>query len=110
MSSNLVLLTKSGYSYGPYLDQKINKTKNKVVNTNSDNRKMLSLLSRSRVDYFFIAPEEARALIKKSSESIDQFSLLEFKTLSNSIKRYLICSKKVDLKVIKLLNKHIPNI
>ncbi len=102
----LSLLAKKSYSYGKELDEKILKYKVKKRDVNSDNIKMLKLISIKRADYMLVSYEEAKVILEEYPER----QVLEFIQLNGfpkGNKRYLICSKSTGINVIDNINKYL---
>lgn len=104
---DLVLLRKDGYSYGEFIDQKIAMLQPKEVITTGDNLSMLNMVHRYRADYFFIAQEEARALLASSQIQASDFKLVTFSDMPEGNKRYLICSKLVSEELMERIDRAI---
>lgn len=100
---SLKLLTKSSYSYGTYIDNKLLEYNIKRNDVNSNNKTMIKLIMKKRADYMFFSFEEAQSLIDKKSDVI----FLSLKGIPKGNKRYLICSKKTTNKIIELINKNL---
>lgn len=98
---------KDGYSYGAFLDTKITKRKPVTDVTTAHNINMLKKVHIGRNDYFFIAPEEADALIDLSGLPKKDFKYIAFSNMPEGEKRYIICSQKVGHDVIIKLNQAI---
>ncbi|MEA2108694.1 MAG: hypothetical protein U9P07_04665, partial [Pseudomonadota bacterium] len=58
-NASLILLRKNGYSYGRFVDTKINELHPKQEVTNIENVGMFKMIHAKRADYFFISEEEA---------------------------------------------------
>ncbi|RXJ61632.1 transporter substrate-binding domain-containing protein [Halarcobacter anaerophilus] len=99
------VLTKASYSYGNFLDKKIENYKIKKSEVYSNNEKMLTLIERGRADFMFISKEEATLLLKKNNYKNLLFYKIEGIPKGN--KRYLICSKKVPDELIEKINLYI---
>ena len=102
--SKFTLLVKDGYSYGAYIDEKIEKWKPKLETTTGDNMDMLHMIEAGRADYFFITQEEADDLIRASGYPVDAFRYIRFSDMPPGNERYLICSKQVPEEVMQVIN------
>lgn len=100
----LILGTKIGYSYGPFLDSKIAQIKPVIDTTTGENVVILKKIYSKRNDYFFIAQEEADSLIKTSGFPKKSFKYVTFSNMPAGEKRFIICSKKVGPAIIKKIN------
>lgn len=108
LKSKLSILTKASYSYGNFIDKKIEKYKTKKKEVYANNKKMLNLIEKKRADFMFISKEEANLLLKKNN-----YPNLKFYKINNipkGNKRYLICSKKVSDNLINKININLKQI
>jgi len=103
----LRLLRKAGYSYGAFIDEKITAFQPRQIETTSENINMLMMVKSHRADYFFVADEEAKELISQSGYQLTDFKYIRFTDMPEGNKRYLLCSQKVDDKIIVRLNRAI---
>jgi hypothetical protein len=102
--ATITLLVKDGYSYGTFLDGKIAEYNPIRETTTVENIDMLEMLHAERADYFFIAPEEAEALIAASTFPAEDFKLIEFSDMPPGNYRYIMCSFQVEEAEIEQLN------
>jgi polar amino acid transport system substrate-binding protein len=102
--SGLVLGVKDGYSYGTLLDEKIARLRPNVYRVTGENDAMLKMLSSRRIDYFFIAPEEADGLIAASGLPKTGFRYVTLADMPVGEKRYILCSLRVGEEIINRLN------
>jgi polar amino acid transport system substrate-binding protein len=103
----LMLLVKSGYSYGPFLDGQIAELAQSKNETTIENVNMVQMIERQRADYLFIAPEEVEPLVALAELSMDEFALIEFSDMPLGNKRYLMCSRQVEDALIEQINRAI---
>jgi polar amino acid transport system substrate-binding protein len=103
VNSDLVLLRKNGYSYGPFIDTKITLIPRQEM-TNAENIGMLKMIHSRGADYFFISEEEATALIATSGLLKTDFKFIRFTDIPKGNKRYLLFSKHVADEVIGKIN------
>lgn len=108
-NKQLSLLVKDGYSYGKFIDQKIQQYQPTTHSVLYENLKMLSLIYHQRYDYFFIAPEEVNYLIDASGFTRTDFKIIRFKDMPEGEKRYILCNKKVSEETIRRLNSNIAD-
>lgn len=102
--SRLRLLLKSGYSYGDFIDKKIQEFNPWQVKTTGDNPALLQMLIDHRADYFFMTEEEAYDLLLLGGLSQGVFKIVRFKDMPKGNLRYLICSNKIPDHVMKSIN------
>ena len=109
LTGNLVLLRKSGYSYGRFVDHMIARHNPLKALTNSENVGMLKMIHSRRADYFFISEEEADALTASSGLPRSDFKYIRFADMPEGNKRYLLFSKKVETAVVEKINAAIQS-
>jgi uncharacterized protein (TIGR02285 family) len=99
----LTLLTKTGYSYGAEIDAKIGAEKPKARADSSDNRIMLGMVSRERVDYMIMAEEEAKDMLSRSDLADAGLAIYHLANPPSGEYRYLMCTKSVpDATIAKI--------
>jgi polar amino acid transport system substrate-binding protein len=103
----LTLLTKTGYSYGGEIDQKIAAQKPRFRADASDNRIMLGMASRARVDYMIMAEEEARDMLAESDLADAGLAIYHLANPPAGEYRYLMCSRSVPDDLIARINQAI---
>jgi polar amino acid transport system substrate-binding protein len=103
----LTLLTKTGYSYGGELDQKIAAQQPTARADASDNRIMLGMVGRERVDYMIMAEEEAKDLLSQSDFADAGLAIYHLANPPAGEYRYLMCSKSVPDDLIARINQAI---
>lgn len=99
------VLTKASYSYGKFLDDKLIQYNTNKKEVYANNKKMLLLIERKRADFMFISKEEADLLFTKNNYK--NISFYKISGMPEGNKRYLICSKKVDDKIINQINQYL---
>jgi len=104
---SLTLLTKTGYSYGGEIDGKIATQKPNARADASDNRIMLGMVSRERVDYMIMAEEEAKDLLTQSDIAGSGLAIYHLANPPAGEYRYLMCSKSVPDDLIARINQAI---
>ncbi|ATX77930.1 substrate-binding periplasmic protein [Reinekea forsetii] len=105
---SLKLLVKSGYSYGPVVDQLLVKLKPQTTVVTGDNLSMLRMLNAGRVDYFFAAVEEIDYLIGINDFARADYQFLPFVELAQGTNRHLMCSRRVSDALLDRFNAHLP--
>jgi polar amino acid transport system substrate-binding protein len=103
----LTLLTKTGYSYGAEIDGKIAAQKPNARADASDNRIMLGMVSKARVDYMIMAEEEAKDLLSQSDFTAAGLAIYHLANPPAGEYRYLMCSKSVPDDLIARINQAI---
>lgn len=105
-----LLLVKSGYSYGPFIDDLIQKYAPWKISTTVNNRGMLQMIQNNRADYTFMAEEEAIDLLFFSGVNKDSFNLVYFSDIPAGNKRYVLCSKRIKKETLDRLNNAINSL
>lgn len=108
--NRLRLLLKSGYSYGTYLDENIDRYGPWIIVTTSDNSEMLEMLREHRADYCFMSEEEAYDLLLYSGVNKADYKIVTFKDIPQGSKRYLICSLMTPDVLMERINGAISHI
>jgi uncharacterized protein (TIGR02285 family) len=103
---SLLLLTKTGYSYGAEIDAKLAADAPNLRRDPSDNRTMLVMISRKRVDYMIMAEEEAKDLLT-DPELGKAVAIYHLGDAPPGEYRYLMCSQSVPDDVIARINQAI---
>jgi len=103
---SLLLLTKTGYSYGAEIDAKIQSEAPNLRRDPSDNHTMLVMVGRKRVDYMIMAEEEAKDLLV-DPELKQSVAVYHLGDAPPGELRYLMCSRSVPDDVIARINKAI---
>lgn len=106
---NLRLLVTDLYSYGPYIDQKIQTHNPPKYSTTTDAPQLMRLIQSGRADYMFTSEEEAAYLIGTAKAQGD-VSILYFREIPKSAPRHIMCSKNVSPETIAKLNKSLSKI
>jgi hypothetical protein len=101
----LLLLIKTGYSYG-VLDDKIRSDAPNLRRDSSDNRTMLGMVSRKRADYMIMAEEEAKDLLADPVLA-GSIAIYHLGDAPPGEYRYLMCSRQVPDDLIARVNKAI---
>jgi uncharacterized protein (TIGR02285 family) len=103
---NLLLLTKTGYSYGAEIDAKLAADTPNLRRDPSDNRAMLVMISRKRVDYMIMAEEEAQDLLTDPGLG-KAVAIYHLGDAPPGEYRYLMCSRSVPDDMIARINQAI---
>lgn len=98
------LLVKSGYYYGPVIDDFISQRAQPPLKTFDENHDMLRQVHRKMADAFVIAPEEADALLAHTPLPRQDFAFLTFPDAPQGELRYIMCSHNVPLSTMEQLN------
>jgi uncharacterized protein (TIGR02285 family) len=106
-NKSLTLLTKTGYSYGAALDTKIADQKPNARADASDNRIMLGMVSKERVDYMIMAEEEAKDLLAQPDFAAAGLAIVHLANPPAGEYRYLMCTKSVPDAMISRINQAI---
>lgn len=107
---NLRLGRKLGYSYGGVIDQQIQTTKPRLVETSQDVDGMIRMLLAGRFDYFFTGVREAESQIDRLGIPRNLVQLRPLNGIPEGNDRYLICSHKVPLGTIERINRAIKSL
>jgi uncharacterized protein (TIGR02285 family) len=103
----LILLVKTGYSYGAAIDAKLAADTPNLRRDPSDNRTMLGMVSRKRVDYMIMAEEEAKDLLDEPDLGKAGLAVFRLGDAPAGELRYLMCSKSVPDDLVARINRAI---
>jgi polar amino acid transport system substrate-binding protein len=103
----LKLLVKEGYSYGHFIDERLQALMPRQVTTTGENLDILKMIASYRADYSFMTEEEALDLLSSPEVKGEHFKLVRFTDMPQGGRRYLICSKQVGAEVIARLDQAI---
>ena len=101
---SLTLLTKTGYSYGAEIDAKIAALKPRTRADSGDNRIMLGMVSKERVDYMIMAEEEAKDMLARPDLAAAGLAIYPLANPPAGEYRYLMCTKSVPDATIARIN------
>jgi polar amino acid transport system substrate-binding protein len=101
----LVLLAKSGYSFGPVVAEALARSRPRVVDTNTDIQNMVTMLVAHRADYLFMAEDAFVPLVRASGFQPGQFKIAHFSDVRGGNTRHLWCSARVSEELLARLNR-----
>jgi ABC-type amino acid transport substrate-binding protein len=102
---NLRLLRKNGYSYGDFIDRLLDRFQPNQTVTFGDNVGMLKMIHTRRVDYLFIAREEADDLLTRAGLPASDFKKITFTDMPEGNRRYILFSRQVEDSTIDRLDR-----
>jgi polar amino acid transport system substrate-binding protein len=105
-NKKLILLTKTGYSYGGEIDAKIAADAPNLRRDPSDNVTMLGMVDRKRVDYMIMAEEEATDLLADPALG-RTLAVYRLGDAPPGEYRYMMCSQSVPDALIARMNQTI---
>ncbi|WMW80531.1 transporter substrate-binding domain-containing protein [Undibacterium cyanobacteriorum] len=104
------LLKKEHASYGPHIDDAIEKSGIQIVSTTAESRNMAKMLVAKRGDFIFVSEEEARTLIKENADGA-HLQIYTPSGMPQSQDRYLMCTNKTADQTLQRLNRALsPNL
>ena len=103
----LKLLVKEGYSYGQFIDERLQALAPRLITTTAENWNILKMIENYRADYSFMTEEEARDLLMSPETKPTIFKIVRFSDMPAGGKRYIICSQKVGEDIIARLDAEI---
>ena len=95
-STDLILLSKKGYSYGPAIDAMLAGSPAPRQEVTVENVQMIKMLHARRADYIFMAPEELDPLLAAANRLKTDFSIRAFSDMPAGQTRHLMCTRAVD--------------
>lgn len=103
--TDIKVLVKEKYSYGPYIDNLLATLKTPLILTTSENSSMIKMVNVGRADFMFTSEEEAAYFVEQAGYSLKDFHIFRFQDMPEGEKRYLMCSKDVPDELINQFNK-----
>ncbi len=104
LQGGLRVLVKDKYSYGPWIDALLAKSRSRTVITTEENVQMVRMIAGQRADMMFTSQEEAQFLLTRSNVSTSAVKILQFDDVPQGEKRYLMCSRRVSDDTIRRLD------
>ena len=105
VNRRLRLLRKDGYAYGGFIDNLLDRIRPNQTVTFADNVSMLKMIHTRRVDYLFIAEEEADDLLTETGLPSSDFKKIAFTDMPQGNRRYILFSRQVEDSTIGRLNR-----
>ena len=106
-TKNVRVLAKDNFSYGPFIDGLLAQYKPVVFRTTNENLTMVEMVRQGRVDFMFMAEEEAKYLTDEIGAKTTECRRIKFSDMPIGEKRYIMCSKRVPDEIMRKLNSRI---
>lgn len=106
----LQLLVKEGYSYGQFIDDRLQALDPRKITTTAENQNILKMIENYRADYSFMTEEEAQDLLASAGVEAKALRLVRFSDMPAGGRRYIICSKKVGPEIVARLDSAIRSL
>ncbi len=103
-TNNYKLGLISGFNYGPIIEKYLKIFKPKVIRITTEPNNLIKMVALRRLDYTFFSYEHIKEFIKLYPDFAKNLKIVSIKEIKHGIKRYIICSKKVDNKLIEKMN------
>lgn len=100
MESPLVLGVINGFSYGSKIDDAISRFKPSIYGISGDSENLLKMISMNRLDYVFMAPEEANFFISRDFLLKSGLQIVAIADEPEGNYRYIMFSKGVPRQII----------
>jgi hypothetical protein len=101
---DIIMLSRPGYSYGSLVDSAVVRIAPRRMDSGVDSSEWLSILYSHRIDFLFIAPEEAQYLLSRTQLPTDVFRCLPLTDMPPGNHRYLLFSRAVPPEVVDRFN------
>ncbi|HTD03150.1 substrate-binding periplasmic protein [Undibacterium sp.] len=101
------VLRKDASTYGPFIDDAMDKARPKVVSTTAELKNMALMIAAGRADFMLITREEAQQLIDASGDAGKRLHIIQVADMPLGQTRHIMCSSQVPDAVIERLNKAI---
>jgi polar amino acid transport system substrate-binding protein len=109
-NKNLTLGVASGFSYGEALDRMIREQKPKLVDTEPEHGKLITMLAKSRFSYMFVIPVELDSMLAGAHLKPVDFHTRNMSDMPAGATRYLMCSPGVSKATMDGLNSSIKKL
>ncbi len=109
-ASNYKLGLIDGFNYGPIIEKYLKKYKPKIIRISTKPNNLIKMVALKRIDYTFFSLEQAKEFLRLHPDFGKNLKIISIKEISSGIKRYIICSKKVNEKLIIKMNKAIKEL
>ncbi len=100
----------SGFNYGPIIEDFLKRYQPKYLRITTSQDNLIKMVAVHRIDYTFFSLENVERFIKKFPTYGKKLKIVNVLEIKEGIKRYIICSKKVDDKIIKKINNSIKKL
>lgn len=101
---DLMLIKKVGYSYGPKIDQLIEKTRVNARDSTGSNVDILNMIIKSHGDYIIMAQEEADYLLDEEIDFKGKLKIVSVPDVDEGEERHLMCSLSTPIEIIDKFN------
>lgn len=103
----ILLLSTSGFSYGPYLDQQIaRKDPSQIIRLTSGGHRLIEMLLAGHADLALTTEEEARTFAADGVGGLD-YPIIHFADVVDGDARYIMCSRGVPDETMRRLDQAI---
>ena len=103
-AGGVTVLVKDGFSYGPYIDGLLGRSKPSQITTTAENSQMVQMVAAQRADFMFVSEEEAAYLAEQAGADAGRLKVIRFEDVPPGEKRYILCSRQVPEETIRKLN------
>lgn len=104
LDKGLSMGTISTFSYGVYIDKLMKEFSPNFFGLTVEQSTLPKLISKGRISYMLIAPEECDILIRNAGFRRDKFLSIKMADIPEGNKRYLIFNKNIRDDIIKRVN------
>jgi polar amino acid transport system substrate-binding protein len=105
MSSGLTLGVISGFSYGVWADEIIQRVKPKKEMVTTSQENLFNMLALGRCDMMLLGLEEAQWVTRNYESTFDRVVIEKIQDAPMGNLRYLIFSRQVDPMIVKKINQ-----
>lgn len=107
LESSLMLGVVDGFSYGSKVDEAIFRLKPSIYAISNEAENLLKMIQSERIDYAFMAPEEANYILQKDLVMKSDLQVIEMANEIEGNFRYLIFSRGVGPEIVDRVNESI---
>lgn len=104
-NSTLSMLAKEGYSYGPAIDQQLERQHATVIYTHAESASMARMLAAGRASWMLVSAEEMEVLLGASGPDKLPLRLVAVRGVDAGLSRHLYCNREVSPTLIERIDR-----
>lgn len=110
LRSGLTVGTIDGFSYGAWADSKLWAFRPPQINIPGTQENLLSMMVRGRIDYMFMAPEEARFLLRRNRNFESNLEVIRIADAPMGNRRFIMFSKAMGKVLVRRVDTAIEEV
>lgn len=100
----LTFIRLAGFSFGPYLDDKIRNSAGRVVTIHSDSADIPGMLLNGRGDFTLAWPSRAMRVLEGNDYAASDFAMTAMPDMADRQPLYFLCSRSTASEILTRLN------